>query len=87
MMVEALVAYGDMSTVLAHHGSMATALGVHGPTATLMVVNGLLITRETRKARPLRQRPPHSPSHATLARDGIRLSVSAGKARRTNFLQ
>jgi hypothetical protein len=48
--VEALAAYGDMTTVLAHHGSVATALGVHGLTATLMVVNGLLLMRETRKA-------------------------------------
>ncbi|MET8584183.1 DUF4267 domain-containing protein [Streptomyces collinus] len=50
LLVEALAAYGDMTTVLAHHGSVATALGVHGLTATLMVVNGLLIMRETRKA-------------------------------------
>ncbi|WP_371569754.1 DUF4267 domain-containing protein [Streptomyces canus] len=49
LLVEALAAYGDMTTVLAHHGSVATALGVHGLTATLMVVNGLLIMRETRK--------------------------------------
>ncbi|QEU95877.1 DUF4267 domain-containing protein [Streptomyces kanamyceticus] len=50
LLVEALAAYGDMSTVLAHHGSVATALGVHGLTATAMVVNGLLIMHETRKA-------------------------------------
>ncbi|MEU5026138.1 DUF4267 domain-containing protein [Streptomyces milbemycinicus] len=49
LLVEALAAYGDMTTVLAHHGSVATALGVHGLTATLMVVNGLLMMRETRK--------------------------------------
>lgn len=48
LLVEALAAYGDMTTVLAHHGSVATALGVHGLTATLMVVNGLLMLRETR---------------------------------------
>lgn len=47
LLVEAVAAYGDMTTVLAHHGSAATALGVHGLTATLMVVNGLLIMRET----------------------------------------
>ena len=49
LLVEALAAYGDMTTVLAHHGSVATALGVHCLTATLMVVNGLLMMRETRK--------------------------------------
>ncbi|WP_317447398.1 DUF4267 domain-containing protein [Streptomyces collinus] len=49
LLVEALAAFGDMTTVLAHHGSVATALGVHGLTATLMVVDGLLIMRETRK--------------------------------------
>jgi hypothetical protein len=49
LLVEALAAYGDMTTVLAHHGSVATALAVHGLTATLMMVNGLLIMRETPK--------------------------------------
>ncbi|GII84988.1 hypothetical protein Ssi03_29780 [Sphaerisporangium siamense] len=49
LLVEALAAYGDMTTVLAHHGSVATALGVHGLTATLMVANGLLMMRETRE--------------------------------------
>jgi hypothetical protein len=48
LLVGALAAYGDMTTVLAHHGSVATALGVHGLTGTLMVVNGLLL-HETRK--------------------------------------
>ncbi|WP_327257102.1 DUF4267 domain-containing protein [Streptomyces sp. NBC_01244] len=50
LLVEALAAYGDMTTVLAHGGPVATALGVHCLTATLMVVNGLLIMRETRNA-------------------------------------
>lgn len=49
LLVEAVAAYGDMATVLAHHGSVTTALGVHGLTATLMVATGLLITRETRE--------------------------------------
>ncbi|GAA3515579.1 DUF4267 domain-containing protein [Actinocatenispora rupis] len=49
LLVEALAAYGDMSTVLAHHGSVLTAFVVHCLTATLMVVNGLLLLRETRK--------------------------------------
>ncbi|MFE9560202.1 DUF4267 domain-containing protein [Streptomyces sp. NPDC006487] len=50
LLVEALAAYGDMTTVLAHGGSVATALGVHCLTATLMVGSGLLIMRETRNA-------------------------------------
>jgi hypothetical protein len=49
LLVEALAAYGDMTTVLAHHGSVAIALGIHCLTATLMVVNGLLMMRETRR--------------------------------------
>ncbi|MDL4812658.1 DUF4267 domain-containing protein [Actinomadura opuntiae] len=49
LLVEALAAYGDMTTVLAHRGSVAAALGVHGLTATLIVVSGLLMMRETRK--------------------------------------
>ncbi|MEU0514555.1 DUF4267 domain-containing protein [Amycolatopsis sp. NPDC006125] len=48
LLVEALAAFGDMATVLAHHGSAPTAFGVHGLTAALMVVTGLLILRETR---------------------------------------
>ncbi|KAB8188951.1 DUF4267 domain-containing protein [Nonomuraea phyllanthi] len=55
LLVEALAAYGDMTTVLAHHGSVATAFGVHCLTATLMVVNGLLMMRETRKVAPAPQ--------------------------------
>jgi hypothetical protein len=49
LLVEALAAYGDMTTVLAHHGSVATAFGVHCLTATLMVANGLLLMYETRR--------------------------------------
>ncbi|MEW2116294.1 DUF4267 domain-containing protein [Streptomyces sp. NPDC005474] len=49
LLVGALAAYGDMTTVLAHHGSVATALGVHCLTATLMAANGLLMLHETRK--------------------------------------
>ncbi|WIN00379.1 DUF4267 domain-containing protein [Actinoplanes oblitus] len=61
LLVEALAAYGDMTTVLAHHGAVATALGVHGLTATLMAVTGLLFLRETGKpadARAPRTRQP-----------------------------
>ncbi|MFE4255617.1 DUF4267 domain-containing protein [Streptomyces sp. NPDC056910] len=62
LLVEALAAYGDMTTVLAHHGSVATALGVHCLTATLMVVNGLLILRETRKVAAAPATPAPQPA-------------------------
>jgi hypothetical protein len=62
LLVEALAAYGDMTTVLAHHGSVATAFGVHGLTATLMVVNGLLMMRETRKVAATPATPAPQPA-------------------------
>lgn len=62
LLVEALAAYGDMTTVLAHHGSVATALGVHCLTATLMMVNGLLIMRETRKVAAAPATPAPQPA-------------------------
>ena len=62
LLVEALAAYGDMTTVLAHHGSVATALGIHGLTATLMVVNGLLMMRETRKVAAAPATPAPQPA-------------------------
>ncbi|WP_333741023.1 DUF4267 domain-containing protein [Streptomyces sp. IBSBF 2806] len=62
LLVEAMAAYGDMATVLAHHGSVATALGVHCLTATLMVLNGLLIMRETRKAAAVPTTPAPQPA-------------------------
>ncbi|MEW2181090.1 DUF4267 domain-containing protein [Streptomyces sp. NPDC005406] len=62
LLVEALAAYGDMTTVLAHHGSVATALGVHCLTATLMVVNGLLIMRETRTVAAAAATPAPQPA-------------------------
>jgi Domain of unknown function (DUF4267) len=62
LLVEALAAYGDMTTVLAHHGSVATALGVHGLTATLMVVNGLLLMHETRKVAAAPATPAPQPA-------------------------
>ncbi|MFL5999217.1 MAG: DUF4267 domain-containing protein [Streptomyces sp.] len=61
LLVEALAAYGDMTTVLAHHGSVATALGVHGLTATVMVVLGLLIMRETREGAAAPATPAATP--------------------------
>ncbi|MER7726206.1 DUF4267 domain-containing protein [Streptomyces sp. NPDC096323] len=50
LLVEAVAAYGDMTTVLVHHGSVAIAFAVHCLTATLMAANGLLVLRETREA-------------------------------------
>ena len=47
----AVAPFGDMVNVLAHHGSMAAAFGIHGLTAALIAVTGLLILRETSKAR------------------------------------
>ncbi|MFE7559165.1 DUF4267 domain-containing protein [Kitasatospora sp. NPDC057500] len=49
LLVEALIPFADMATVLVHHGSTAAAFGVHGLTAVAMVVTGLLTLRETRK--------------------------------------
>ncbi|MFB6815933.1 DUF4267 domain-containing protein [Streptomyces sp. NPDC056347] len=62
LLVEALAAYGDMTTVLSHHGSTATAFGVHGLTATLMVANGLLFMRETRKVAAAPATPAPQPA-------------------------
>ncbi|WP_426366561.1 DUF4267 domain-containing protein [Streptomyces sp. E-08] len=62
LLVEALAAYGDMTTVLAHHGSLAIALGIHCLTATLMVFNGLLILRETRETAPTPASPTPQPA-------------------------
>uniref|UniRef100_A0AAU3H3V9 DUF4267 domain-containing protein n=1 Tax=Streptomyces sp. NBC_01401 TaxID=2903854 RepID=A0AAU3H3V9_9ACTN len=62
LLVEALAAYGDMTTVLAHHGSVSTALGVHGLTATVMVANGLLMMRETRKVAAAGDMPAPQPA-------------------------
>ena len=49
LLVESLIPFGDMTTVLAHDGSTAAAFGVHGLTAVLIVTTGLLTLRETRK--------------------------------------
>ncbi|MEU7747954.1 DUF4267 domain-containing protein [Nonomuraea sp. NPDC049158] len=47
----AVAPFGDMVNVLAHHGPMAAAFGIHGLTSALIAVTGLLILRETSKAR------------------------------------
>ncbi|MGV9777113.1 DUF4267 domain-containing protein [Streptosporangium sp. NPDC003464] len=51
LLMVAVAPFGDMVNVLAHHGSMAAALGIHGLTSALIAVTGLLILRETGKAR------------------------------------
>jgi hypothetical protein len=51
LLMEAIIPFGDMINVLAHHGSTAAAFGIHGLTSALIVVTGLLILRETSKAR------------------------------------
>ncbi|SCL44696.1 protein of unknown function [Micromonospora citrea] len=51
LLMEAVAPFGDMITVLTHHGSLAAAFGVHGLTSALIVVTGLLLLRETGRAR------------------------------------
>ncbi|GAA3474827.1 DUF4267 domain-containing protein [Nonomuraea roseola] len=62
LLMEAVAPFGDMTTVLAHHGSMATAFGVHGLTSALMVATGLLILRETSKARKSQEAAAPAPA-------------------------
>ncbi|WP_410814977.1 DUF4267 domain-containing protein [Micromonospora sp. 067-2] len=45
LLVEALAAYGDMTTVLAYHGSEATALNVHGDPSDVAPAEGLMAQR------------------------------------------
>ncbi|MGW2308083.1 DUF4267 domain-containing protein [Actinomadura luteofluorescens] len=51
LLMMAVAPFADMVNVLAHHGPMAAALGVHGLTSALIAATGLLILRETGKAR------------------------------------
>ncbi|WP_026411332.1 DUF4267 domain-containing protein [Actinomadura oligospora] len=51
LLMTAAAPFGDMITVLAHHGSKAAAFGIHGLTSALIAMTGLLILRETSKAR------------------------------------
>ncbi|MDX3108038.1 DUF4267 domain-containing protein [Nonomuraea angiospora] len=51
LLMTAIAPFGDMVNVLAHRGSTAAAFGVHGLTAALIAITGLLILRETGKAR------------------------------------
>jgi hypothetical protein len=51
LLMVAVAPFGDMVNVLAHHGSMSAAFGIHGLTSALIAATGLLILRETGKAR------------------------------------
>ncbi|MFI6048122.1 DUF4267 domain-containing protein [Nocardia sp. NPDC051321] len=51
LLMTAAAPLGDMVNVLGHHGSTATSFGVHGLTSALIAVTGLLLLRETSKAR------------------------------------
>lgn len=55
LLMVAVAPFGDMVNVLAHHGSTAAAFGIHGLTAALIAVTGLLILRETSKARKVQE--------------------------------
>jgi len=61
LLMEAVAPFGDMVTVLAHRGSTAAAFGVHGLTAALIVSTGLLLLRETSRARLMSAHPEGGP--------------------------
>jgi hypothetical protein len=58
----AVAPFGDMVNVLAHHGGVATAFGIHGLTSALIAVTGLLILRETSKARKAQESATPAPA-------------------------
>ncbi|WP_067833086.1 DUF4267 domain-containing protein [Actinomadura kijaniata] len=62
LLMVAVAPFGDMITVLTHHGSMAAAFGIHGLTSALVAVTGLLILRETSKARKAHKVPAPAPA-------------------------
>ncbi|NVI86437.1 DUF4267 domain-containing protein [Actinomadura sp. BRA 177] len=62
LLMVAAAPLGDMITVLGHHGSVAAAFGIHGLTAALIAVTGLLILRETGKARKARDAAAPAPA-------------------------
>ncbi|MFC4058991.1 DUF4267 domain-containing protein [Planomonospora corallina] len=62
LLMEAVAPLGDMITVLAHRGSTAAAFGVHGLTSALIVATGLLILRETGKARKTQEAAAPAPA-------------------------
>ncbi|GAB3974925.1 DUF4267 domain-containing protein [Actinoallomurus acanthiterrae] len=62
LLMVAVAPFGDMVNVLAHHGSMAAAFGIHGLTAALIAATGLLILRETGKARKAQEAAAPAPA-------------------------
>ncbi|MFI9598054.1 DUF4267 domain-containing protein [Nonomuraea sp. NPDC052265] len=62
LLMVAAAPFGDMVNVVAHHGSTASAFGIHGLTSALIAVTGLLILRETSKARKAQE--PATPAPA-----------------------
>ncbi|WP_329520774.1 DUF4267 domain-containing protein [Spirillospora sp. NBC_01491] len=62
LLMTAVAPFGDMITVLAHHGSVAAAFGIHGLTSALIVAAGLLILRETGKARKAQEAAAPAPA-------------------------
>ena len=62
LLMVAVAPFGDMVNVLAHHGSTAAAFGIHGLTSALIAVTGLLILRETSKARKAQEAAAPAPA-------------------------
>ncbi|GAA3664144.1 DUF4267 domain-containing protein [Nonomuraea antimicrobica] len=62
LLMVAVAPFGDMVIVLAHHGSVAAAFGIHGLTSALIAVTGLLILRETSKARKAQETAAPAPA-------------------------
>ncbi|MEV5753165.1 DUF4267 domain-containing protein [Actinoallomurus sp. NPDC052308] len=62
LLMVAVAPLGDMVNVLAHHGSMAAAFGIHGLTSALIAVTGLLILRESGKARKAQEAAAPAPA-------------------------
>ncbi|MCA2229359.1 DUF4267 domain-containing protein [Nonomuraea aurantiaca] len=62
LLMVAVAPFGDMVNVLAHHGSTAAAFGIHGLTSALIAVTGLLILRETSKARKAQETATPAPA-------------------------
>ncbi|GLX05584.1 DUF4267 domain-containing protein [Microbispora sp. NBRC 16548] len=62
LLMVAVAPFGDMVNVLAHHGSTVAAFGIHGLTSALIAVTGLLILRETGKARMIQEAAAPAPA-------------------------
>ncbi|MFF7338908.1 DUF4267 domain-containing protein [Streptomyces sp. NPDC008163] len=51
LLMEAVAPFGDMINVLTHDGPLSAAFGIHGLTSAFIVVTGMLVLRETGRAR------------------------------------